>query len=161
MNGVAQVLPTPFLDITQLTINTNPQGLLGLAFHPNYIINGYFFVYYIDKTTLDTKIARYRAYPPSSNVTTTVGTVLKVIDQPYEQHYGGDIHFGPDGYLYIGMGDGGSPDGIGNDPQGLSQRVNNCCNSAETSCLTGSKTCCECTVLSLLSTIKIIHFVYE
>jgi glucose/arabinose dehydrogenase len=145
VNGAAQaqVRTTPFLNISQNTINSGERGLLGLAFDPNYSTNGYFFVNYIDKTTSNTKIARYQASPPSSNVTTAAGTVLKIITQPYANHNGGDIHFGPDGYLYIAMGDGGDA----NDPQGLSQSVNNC---------TGSKNCCECTLLSLLSTIKII-----
>ena len=108
VNGGAQVLATPFLDISQLTVNSGEQGLLGVAFHPNYASNGYLFVNYSKKratgsTTDYTVIARYQASPPSSNVTTSSGTVLKIMTQPYTNHNGGAMHFGPDGYLYIAM----------------------------------------------------------
>jgi hypothetical protein len=154
-NGMAVVLPAPFLNISDLTINNRERGLLGLAFHKNYDKNGFFFVNYIDGRWTNasapssatppgnTIISRYRAFPPSSNVAdSTSGTVLKNISQPYRNHNGGEMRFGPDGFLYIGLGDGGSS----NDPFGLSQNVNNCCNPAESSCLSGTKNCCECTV---------------
>jgi glucose/arabinose dehydrogenase len=126
------VLSTPFLDITSLVQDSGEQGLLVLAFHPNFVNNGYFFVNYSEKTSGRTVIARHLVSPSSSNVTTS-RTVLKTIDQPYTNHNGGAIQFGPDGYLYIGMGDGGSS----NDPLGSSQNVNTC----------GSKNCCEYSVL--------------
>ncbi len=155
-NGMAVVLPSPFLNISNLIINNRERGLLGLAFHTNYARNGYFFVNYIDGRWTNasapanatppgnTIISRYRAFPPSSNVAnSTSGTVMKNISQPYRNHNGGEMQFGPDGFLYIGLGDGGSA----NDPQGLSQNVNNCCNPAEvSSCPDGTKNCCECTV---------------
>lgn len=99
---------TPFLDITdRVGSSGNEQGLLGLAFSPQYTANGFFFVDYTDRS-VNTVIARYmvtsdpdRADPASEQA------VLK-IDQPYPNHNGGGLVFGPDGYLYIGMGDGGS-----------------------------------------------------
>ena len=123
-NGVNKaeknVLSTPFLNISALVNYNGERGLLGLSFHPNFTTNGYFFVNYSDKSTSNTKIARYRVSPSSNNVTSGAGTVLKTIAQPYANHNGGGMQFGQDGNLYIGMGDGGSA----NDPQGLSQNSN-------------------------------------
>lgn len=113
----AIVISTPFLDIDNLVTQTsgqNEQGLLGLAFHPDYINNGYFFVNYIGNDE-DTYIVRYSRDASDSNLAdpNSALTILK-IDQPTWNHNGGCIKFGPDGYLYVGMGDGGS----GNDPWG-------------------------------------------
>lgn len=107
---------TPFLTVTGLS-NGSEQGLLGLAFHPNYATNGLFFINYTN-TDGDTVIAKYTvsANPEIANPT---GTILMTIDQPYSNHNGGSLKFGPDGYLYIGMGDGGS----GGDPQGYAQNL--------------------------------------
>lgn len=112
------VLPTSFLNIQTLVSTGSEQGLLGLAFHPNYAQNGRYFVNYTN-TGGSTVIARYQV---SSNpdISNTTATILMTISQPYSNHNGGCIQFGPDGYLYIGMGDGGS----GNDPQANGQNIN-------------------------------------
>jgi glucose/arabinose dehydrogenase len=110
------VLPTPLLDISKRVSKGTEQGLLGLAFHPNFKTNGKF---YVDFTNLagDTAINEYRLSPPSSNRVTLPGRRILTIDQPYVNHNGGDIAFGPDGFLYIGMGDGGSAGDPGNRAQ--------------------------------------------
>ena len=105
------VNPTPFLDLTGVIDNAaNEQGLLGLAFHPDYINNGYFYVNYTrdpgpgnDLTT----VARYQVSAGNPDVADTNETKILEIPQDAGNHNGGDIHFGPDGFLYIGMGDGG------------------------------------------------------
>ena len=110
------VLPTPLLDISARVSKGTEQGLLGLAFHPNFKTNGKF---YVDFTNLagDTAINEYRLSPPSSNRVTLPGRRILTIDQPYVNHNGGNIAFGPDGFLYIGMGDGGSAGDPGNRAQ--------------------------------------------
>lgn len=118
-NGTS-LLPAPFLDISDVVGDTaSEQGLLGLAFHPRYSENGFFFVNYTDNSG-DTVIARYSVSPSDPNRAdpSTVRTVLR-IDQPFANHNGGQLAFGPDGYLYIGMGDGGS----GGDPGNRSQNL--------------------------------------
>jgi len=108
-----QVLPTPFLDLSALIVCCGEQGLLSIAFHPSYSINGFFFVNYTN-TTGQTVVARYRVSDNDPNVANAFSAaILLTIDQPYTNHNGGELQFGPDGYLYIGMGDGGSA----NDPQ--------------------------------------------
>jgi len=118
----AVVVSTPFLDIDNLVANTSGQserGLLGLAFHPDYLNNGYFFVNYTDNSG-ETIIARYERDAADLNLADpNSGLILMTIDQPYSNHNGGGIKFGPDGYLYIGMGDGGS----GNDPDQYGQNT--------------------------------------
>ncbi len=103
-----EVLETPFLDLDPLTNGGGERGLLGLAFHPSYASNGFFFVNYTDLSG-DTVVARYQASPPSSNVADG-GSALRILgfDQPASNHNGGDMHFGPDGFLYIASGDGGA-----------------------------------------------------
>jgi len=107
------VLPVPFLDITDRVDSTgNEQGLLGLAFHPQYASNGVFFVDYTYDPPgpgLDqTRIARFEVSAGDPNQADPASeAVVLAIDQDFNNHNGGDIHFGPDGYLYIGMGDGG------------------------------------------------------
>jgi glucose/arabinose dehydrogenase len=108
----------PFLDISDRITAGGEQGLLGLAFDPRYAANGRFYVNYTDGNG-DTVVAEYlraneeRADPASERV-------LLRIEQPYANHNGGMVAFGPDGYLYIGMGDGGS----GGDPHNNGQRLN-------------------------------------
>ena len=101
------LLPTPFLDIHTLVSTGNEQGLLGLAFHPNYASNGFFYVNYTD-TSGDTQVVRY-AVSGDPDVA-DAGSDTPVIDvaQPFANHNGGDLHFGPDGFLYISIGDGGA-----------------------------------------------------
>ena len=114
-----ELLPTPFLNIMDpVGSNGNEQGLLGLAFHPNYQENGYFFVDYTDVNGR-TNIARYRVSDDPNVADPASGQILLTIPQPFENHNGGMIAFGPDGYLYIGMGDGGSQ----GDPNGNGQNT--------------------------------------
>jgi glucose/arabinose dehydrogenase len=106
----SHVLPAPFLDITAIVKSSgNEQGLLGLAFHPNYAANGYFYVNYTGKSGVagDTVVARYRRSTDNPNLADPAATVLLTIAQPEANHNGGQLQFGPDGYLYIGTGDGG------------------------------------------------------
>lgn len=117
VNPNGTVNATPFLNLSTLISSGGERGLLGLAFHPNYATNGLFFVNYTN-TSGNTVIARY-AVSANPNVANTTGVILMTISQPYSNHNGGSIKFGPDGYLYIGMGDGGS----GGDPQGYAQNL--------------------------------------
>ena len=114
------VLPEPFLDIVSEVKFGGEQGLLSVAFHPDYARNGLFFVNYTDRNG-DTRIERYRVSGSDRNRADPASVKrLLSIDQPYSNHNGGLVVFGPDGKLYIGMGDGGS----GGDPQGNGQNPN-------------------------------------
>jgi glucose/arabinose dehydrogenase len=114
-----EILPTPFLDIRdRVGSEASEQGLLGLAFHPRYIENGYFFVNYTDRSG-DTIIARFRVSGDPNRADPTTEARLLYIPQPYRNHNGGVTAFGPDGYLYLGLGDGGS----GGDPLGYGQSL--------------------------------------
>jgi len=107
----------PFLDITSLVGCCDERGLLGLAFHPGYARNGRFFVNYTDKGG-DTVIAEYARSNDDPGIAAPEATkVVLGVAQPFANHNGGMIAFGPDGYLYIGMGDGGSA----HDPMGNGQ----------------------------------------
>lgn len=104
------LLPTPYLNITADVDTFFEGGLLGLAFHPDYATNGYFYVYYTrDGGPLVTVIDRFTVSTGNPNIA-DVGSRVEIftLQQPAGNHNGGDIHFGPDGYLYIGLGDGGS-----------------------------------------------------
>jgi len=118
-----QVLATPFLDIDPIVNSSgSEQGLLGLAFHPDYKSNGYFYVNYTDNTGGDTVIARYSVSAANPNVANPASAlILMEIDQPFSNHNGGQLQFGPDGYLYIGMGDGGSAGDPFNNGQNLTK----------------------------------------
>ena len=111
-----RVLDTPFLDLTDRVSSGGERGLLGLAFHPDYAKNGWLFVDYTDKHG-DTRVERYSVTRDSNRADPKSGQLVIEIDQPYSNHNGGDVEFGPDGMLYIGMGDGGS----GGDPHGNGQ----------------------------------------
>ena len=111
-----ETLPDPFLDIPGRVSCCGERGLLSVAFHPDFASNGRFFVNYTDNGG-DTVVARYlvgadpdRADPDSEHI-------LLTVDQPFPNHNGGQLAFGPDGYLYVGMGDGGS----GGDPREVAQ----------------------------------------
>ncbi len=112
---------TPFLNLSSIISTGGERGLLGLAFHPNYATNGFFFVNYTN-TAGNTVIARY-SVSANPNVASTTGTILMTITQPFSNHNGGSIKFGPDGYLYIGMGDGGSGGDPGNRSQNISDNL--------------------------------------
>ena len=110
------LLKEPFLDIVDRVLSGGERGLLGLAFHPGYRSNGRFFVNYTRKPDGATVVAEYRrADGPTQSLSDE--RVLMLVEQPYPNHNGGMIAFGPDGYLYIGRGDGGS----GGDPQNRAQ----------------------------------------
>ncbi len=114
----AQVLATPFLDIRTLVQSGGERGLLSMAFHPAYATNGFFYVNYTDGNG-DTQVARYTRSPdPDVADPSSAKTILSVA-QPFGNHNGGLVQFGPDGMLYIGMGDGGS----GGDPMNNGQML--------------------------------------
>lgn len=103
-----QVLSANFLDITDRVLSRgNEQGLLGLAFHPNYKTNGLFFLNYTNLSGATT-IAQYKVSENENIAEKSSEKILLSMNQPYANHNGGDLKFGPDGYLYIGTGDGGS-----------------------------------------------------
>jgi glucose/arabinose dehydrogenase len=108
-----KLLSTPFLDVRDLVSTGGERGLLSLAFHPNYKENHLFYVDYTNRSG-DTEVVEYRAN--ASGPPTRLRLVLTV-GQPYPNHNGGQLAFGPDGKLYVGMGDGGSQD----DPQDRAQ----------------------------------------
>ena len=111
------VLPTPFLDIGPKASSGGERGLLGLAFHPNYASNGFFYINYTDNDG-NTVIARYRVSGNPDVADASSETVLMNVTQPFSNHNGGMMAFSPnDDYLYIGMGDGGSA----NDPDNRAQ----------------------------------------
>ena len=107
----------PFLDITGIVQDGGERGLLGLAFHPSYGTTGHFFVYYTNNNG-DTRVVRYTVSgDPNVGDASSASTILSVA-QPYSNHNGGALAFGPDGYLYVALGDGGDggdPDGNGQD----------------------------------------------
>jgi glucose/arabinose dehydrogenase len=113
--------PTVFLDITSRIRAGGEQGLLGLAFHPDYSVNHRFFVNYTRALDGATVIAEYHASGLDPDSADQQETVLLVIPQPFANHNGGMIEFGPDGFLYIGVGDGGSANDPGNRAQNKKQ----------------------------------------
>src|SRR5439155_15645940 len=116
------VLPTPFLDIHTRVSCCGERGLLGLAFHPSYATNGRFFVNYTDVNG-NTVVAEFRRTTSFPDRASTTGRVLLRVTQPFANHNGGMLAFGPDGYLYIGMGDGGSAGDPGNRAQSTATRL--------------------------------------
>jgi len=109
-----RVLDEPFLDISEVVASrSSEQGLLSIAFDPDYEQNGEFYVNYTSRAgDGDTAIARYRVSDDPNVTDASSGQVILTIDQPAANHNGGQLQFGPDGYLYIGTGDGGNA----NDP---------------------------------------------
>lgn len=101
----------PFLDISERVRSGGEQGLLSMAFHPEYKTNGQFFVNFTDRQG-DTRVERFRVSSNPDRADESSSKLVIGIDQPYSNHNGGLVMFGPDGMLYIGMGDGGS----GGDP---------------------------------------------
>jgi glucose/arabinose dehydrogenase len=116
------VLATPFMELDSVKVIPfySEQGLLGMAFHPNYQQNGFFYLAYTPKgfgNESRTRISRFQVTPDPNVADPTTEFIIYEADQPYTNHNGGDIAFGPDGYLYIPLGDGGSA----NDPEGRAQ----------------------------------------
>lgn len=125
MNAATGVIAaTPFLNITTKVDYGGEKGLLGMAFHPNFNLNGYIYVNYTRTVSgqLQSVIARYTVptSPLTNNADFNSEFILLTYNQPYTNHNGGCLNFGPDGYLYLGTGDGGSA----NDPQGNGQNGN-------------------------------------
>ena len=124
-NG-GELLQTPFLDISAMVSTGNEQGLLSIALDPGFTDNGRVFVSYTD-TAGDSQIVRYTVGETDANqLDPSTATTILSLDQPYENHNGGNIVFGPDGYLYIGFGDGGSqgdPDHRAQDPSILFAKI--------------------------------------
>ena len=121
VNSDGSVNATDFLNISNLTTSSGERGLLGLAFHPDYATNGYFFVNYTRTSDGATIIARYTVSSTNANVAdASSASIIMTIPQDFSNHNGGCLRFGPDGLLYIGMGDGGS----GGDPNNRAQNIN-------------------------------------
>ncbi len=110
------LLPTPFLDIRNSVGCCDERGLLGVAFHPQFASNGQFFVNYTDSAG-DTVVSRFQVGADPNLADAASEQAILNIEQPFGNHNGGQLQFGPDAYLYIGMGDGG---GAG-DPLNLAQ----------------------------------------
>ncbi len=123
-NGVVRifrngaVVARPFLDIRSKTAVDSERGLLGLAFPPGFAQKQRFYVDYTDLNG-NTVIAQYRVSADPDQADASSETILLRVNQPFANHNGGRIEFGPDGYLYIGVGDGGS----GGDPMGNGQKL--------------------------------------
>ncbi len=116
-----ELLPEAFLDIRSIVSSGGEKGLLSVAFHPDFKENQRFFVNYTKSDRgLKTVIAEYGVSVEDANVAELDERVVLEIDQPFSNHNGGQLQFGPDGFLYIGMGDGGS----GGDPSGNGQNIN-------------------------------------
>ncbi|MGD9712832.1 MAG: sorbosone dehydrogenase family protein, partial [Thermomicrobiales bacterium] len=119
------ILEDPFLDISNLVITQihTEQGLLGLAFHPDFAENGLFYVNYAEaRTNGNMLLVEYQVSGDDPNVADPDSArALFMIGQPYNNHNGGTIKFGPDGYLYMAVGDGG----MAGDPYGNAQNINN------------------------------------
>jgi glucose/arabinose dehydrogenase len=126
--GVISVFPndpntsskSTFLDIRQnVDDQGNEEGLLGLAFHPEYASNGYFYVNYTASNPNRTVISRFKVSGNANQADPSSELVLMTFEQPYSNHNGGQVSFGPDGFLYIAVGDGGSA----NDPHDNGQSL--------------------------------------
>ncbi|MFY7910355.1 MAG: PQQ-dependent sugar dehydrogenase [Emticicia sp.] len=115
-NNTTTETKSVFLDITSRVASGGEMGLLGLAFHPNFKSNGFFYVNYTrNSPRRQSVIARFKANGQTADPSSE--TILLTFDQPYTNHNGGQLAFGADGYLYIATGDGGS----GGDPQNYAQ----------------------------------------
>lgn len=104
-----EVQPDPFLDIRRKTYAGAERGLIGLAFSPSFAFNGEFYVTYVTRPGAgSTIVARYRVEDGQSLADENSEEIILRLDHPHEMHYGGTLRFGPDGLLYVGLGDGGS-----------------------------------------------------
>jgi glucose/arabinose dehydrogenase len=111
-----RILPTPFLDIRSKVSCCGERGLLSVAFHPNYASNGFFFVNYTNIAG-HTVVARYKVSEDPNVANYRMRKIILRVRQPFPNHKGGQLQFGPDGFLYIGLGDGGSGGDPGNRAQ--------------------------------------------
>lgn len=126
-NGIIKILQangtvnsTNFLNISSKITYGGERGLLGLAFHPQYPTNGYFFIYYND-TSGNITVARYTRSSTNPDVADpSTEKIILNVPKPFDNHNGGSIHFAPDGYLWVVTGDGGS----GGDPNNNAQNKN-------------------------------------
>jgi glucose/arabinose dehydrogenase len=119
------LLPTPFIDLSAKVSSGGERGLLSMAFHPDYAHNGFFYVYYTNLDG-DTRVERYRVSANPVVADPASAQLVLAVDQPYSNHNGGPLVFGPDGYLYVGLGDGGSggdPHGNGQNPAALLAKI--------------------------------------
>jgi glucose/arabinose dehydrogenase len=117
VDTAGHINPQPFLDIHKKVIYGGEEGLLGLAFHPQFQTNGYFYVNYVGIGD-STHISRFKVSTANPDMADSLSEFkLMTIYQPFTNHKGGDLTFGPDGYLYIGLGDGGSAGDPGNRAQ--------------------------------------------
>jgi glucose/arabinose dehydrogenase len=115
-----QILPTTFLDVSTRIVAAGPeQGLLGLAFHTDYLSNGTFFVYYTAVGDGANTLVRYHVSSDANRADSSSATVVFAIPDRFPNHNGGNLIFGPDGYLHVGTGDGGS----GGDPDNHGQSL--------------------------------------
>jgi glucose/arabinose dehydrogenase len=125
-SGVVQA--TPFLDLTSIVFSSNnEQGLLGMAFHPNYASNGRFWVDYVDLNQEEVIREYHVSANPDVADPASFTTIFGPQIDPQSNHNGGNLQFGPDGYLYYGLGDGGAGNdtGAGHDPNtGNAQSLN-------------------------------------
>jgi len=121
IDAAGNVNPVPFLDIRPKVTYGGERGLLGLAFHPNYKTNGFFYINYVGAGD-STHISRFTV-SSSDPAKADPASEYKLLTlyHPYTNHNGGDLSFGPDGYLYIGLGDGGAGGDPGNRAQNLSE----------------------------------------
>ena len=119
MKKTGELMPEPFIDLTdRVGTNGTERGLLGIGFHPKYADNGYFYVNYTDRGG-NTVVARFTGKPGATGADPASEKILLQVKQPYPNHNGGGVVFGPDGYLYLSLGDGGS----GGDPQNRAQSL--------------------------------------
>lgn len=113
-----RLLAEPFLDLRDRLSSGGERGLLGLAFHPGFARNGQFFVNYTDPAG-DTRVVRYTVAAGGAKADVSSARLILRVEQPWANHNGGHLAFGPDGRLYVGLGDGGS----GGDPQDNGQNL--------------------------------------
>lgn len=117
------LLPAPFLDVSdRITTQGSEQGLLGLAFHPDYAANGTCYAYYTD-TGGTVTVSRFTVTDDPDVADPASESVVLTQEKPFENHNGGAIVFGPDGYLYLGLGDGGSAGDPDRNAQNLGTRL--------------------------------------
>jgi len=116
LNSDGTTNATDFLNVSSLITSSGERGLLGMAFHPDYANNGFFYIHYTNNSG-DSRVVRYSVSANPDVADANSALIILAQSQPFSNHNAGDIAFGPDGYLYIPFGDGGS----GGDPQGNGQ----------------------------------------